>query len=129
MVVVEAKFKKQFQCCDYPNKKLIYRWVHKFITHGTFLNVNTEVYRDSECRHSDWSKSLRNPDNAKATRDLVVSNPRKSMHRLRQEFGIRRESVRRISAKDQQLNPCRMQIQHKLFQADTRNRANSFVTI
>ena len=73
---------------------MIYRWVNKFRTHGTVHHLNRkDTNRQS---HSGRSKSWRTPHNVAAVRDSVVHSPSKSVCRRSQEFGINRESVRRI---------------------------------
>ena len=52
--------------------------------------------------------------NIDAVRDSVGYSPRKSLRLRSQEFGIPRESIRRILVKDLHLYPYRIQIKHKL---------------
>ena len=55
-------------------------------------------------------------------RDSVGRSPRKSPRGRSQELGINRESIRRISVKDLQLYPYRIQIRHKFTKVDMEKR-------
>ena len=59
--------------------------------------------------------------NIDAVRDSVGCSPRKSLRRCSQEFGIPRESIRRVLVKDLHLFPYRIQIKHKLAEGDRKN--------
>ena len=53
----QLQFKKRFGCREFPVHSMIYRWVNKFRTHGTLLNLNRkDTNRQS---HSGRPKSLR----------------------------------------------------------------------
>ena len=36
----QLQFKERFGCREFPVHSMIYRWVHKFKTHGTVHNLN-----------------------------------------------------------------------------------------
>ena len=55
--------------------------------------------------------------------ETVGQSPRKSLQCRSQELGINHESKRRILVKDLKLYPYRIQIKHKLTQADMENHA------
>ena len=82
---------------EFPVHSMIYRWVNKFRTHGTLLNLNSKDTRQS---HYGWPKSPRAPSKVAAVRDSVVCSPDKSLRRRSQELGINLESVRRILIAD-----------------------------
>ena len=71
IIVVQTRFRRQFQCLLYPDKRRIHMWVKKFMEHGTFLNLNAKGRRDT---HSVRPKSARSPVNTKAVRDSVGHN-------------------------------------------------------
>ena len=81
----------------------------------TVLNLNAKGKRDT---YSGRPKSARSQENIDAIRDSLGRSPRKSLRRHSQELGINRESIRRILVKDLQLYLYRIQIKHKLTQAD-----------
>jgi len=116
----QLQFKERFGCREFPVHSMIYRWVNKFRTHGTVHNLNRkDTYRQS---HSGRPKSSRTPHNAAPVRDSFVHSSSKSVHRRSQEFGINRESVRRILIADLHMHPYRMQIKQKLTLDDMRKR-------
>ena len=94
----QLQFKKRFRCREFPFHSMIYRWVNKFKTHGTVLNLNRkDTNRQS---HSGRPKSSRALSKVAAVRDSVVRSPVKSLRRRSQELGINRESERRIFIAD-----------------------------
>ena len=116
---VQRRFRQKFQCRHYPDKSLVHRWAQKFREHGTALNLNVKGKRDT---YSGQPKSARSQENIDAIRDSIGRSPRKSLRRRSQEFGINRESIRRILVKNLQLYLYRVQIKHKLTQADMEKR-------
>ena len=99
---------------------MIYRWVNKFTTHGTVLNLNRkDTNRQS---HSGRPKSSRAPSKVAAVRDSVVRSQGKSLRRRSQQLGINRESVRRILIADLNMHPYRIQIKQKLTPDDMKKR-------
>ena len=116
---VQRGFRRKFQCRHYPDKRFIYRSTQKFREHGTVLNLNARGKRDT---YSGRPKSARSQENIDAIRDSLGRSPRKSLRRRSQELGINRESIRRILVKDLQLYLYRIQIKHKLTQADMEKR-------
>ena len=71
---MQTRFRRQFQCRLYRDKRRIHIWVKKFMEHGTFLNLNAKGRRDT---HSVRQKSARSPVNTKAVRDSVDHNSRR----------------------------------------------------
>ena len=66
----QLQFKERFGCREFPIHSMIYRWIHKFRTHGTVHNLNRkDTNRQS---HSGRPKSTRTPRNVAAVRDSVV---------------------------------------------------------
>ena len=116
---IQGRFRQKFQCRHYPDKRLIHRWAQEFREHGTVLNLNANGKTDT---YSGRPKSARSQENIDAIRDSVGRSPRKSLRRRSQERGINREATRRILVKDLQLHPYRIQINHKLTQADMEKR-------
>ena len=116
----QLQFKKRFGCREFPVHSMIYRWVNKFRTHGTVLNLNRkDTNRQS---HSGRPKSSRAPSKVAAVRDSVVRSPGKSLRRRSQELRINRESVRRILIADLNMYPYRIQIKQKLTPDDMKKR-------
>ena len=116
----QLQFKKRFRCREFPVHSMIYRWVNKFRTHGTVLNLNRkDTNRQS---HTERPKSSRALSKVAAVRDSVVRSPGKSLRRRSQELGINRESVRRILTSDLNMNPYRIQIKQKLTPDDMKKR-------
>ena len=116
---VQRRFRLEFQCRHYPGKRLIHRWAQKFREHWTSLNLNAKGKRDT---YSGRPQSARSLENIDAIRDSVGRSPRKSLRRRSQELSINREFIRRILVKDLQLCPYKIQIKHKLTQADMEKR-------
>ena len=72
----QLQFKKRLGCRKFPVLSMIYRWVNKFRTHGTVINLNRkDTNRQS---HSGRPKSSRAPRKVAAVRDSVVRSPGKS---------------------------------------------------
>ena len=115
----QRRFRWKFQCRHYPDKRSVHRWAQKFREHRTALNLNA---KDKRVTYSGRPKSARSQENIDGIRDSVVRSPRKSLRCHSQELGINRESIRRILVKDLQLYPYRIQIKHKLTQADMEKR-------
>ena len=116
---VQRRFCRKFQCRHHPDKRLIHRWAQKFRKHGAVLNLNAKGKRDT---YSGQTKSARSQENIDAVRASIGRSPRKSLRRRSQELGISRESIRRILVKDLLFYPYRIQIKHKLSQADMEER-------
>jgi len=72
--------------------------------------------------YSGREKSARTEENIAAVRDSVGRSPRKSVCRRSQELGMTRESLRRVLTYDLNLYPYRIQIKHKLTNADKKKR-------
>ena len=67
----QLQFKKRFACREFPVHSMICRWVNKFRTHGTVLNLNRrDANRQS---HSGRQKSSRAPSKVAAVRDSVCA--------------------------------------------------------
>ena len=115
LCAVQRCFRRKFQCRHYPDKRLIHWWAQKFREHGTVLDLNAKDKRDI---YSGRPKSARSQENIDAIRDSIGQSPRKSLQRGSQAIGINREFKRRTLVKDLQLYPYRIQIKHKLTQAD-----------
>ena len=116
----QLQFKKRFGCREFLVHSMIYRWVIKFRTHGTVLNLNRkDTNRQS---HSGRPKSSRALSKVAAVRDSVDRSPSKSLRRRSQELGINRESVRRILIADLNMYPYRIQIKQKLTPDDMKKQ-------
>ena len=113
---VQRRFCRKFQCRHHPDKRLIHWWPQKFREHGAVLNLNAKGKKDT---YSGQTKSEGSQENIDAT---IGRSPRKSLRRRSQELGISRESIKRILLKDLQFYPYRIQIKHKLSQADMEKR-------
>ena len=116
----QLQFKKRFGCREFPVRSMIYRWVNKFRTRGTVLNLNCkDTNRQS---HSGRPKSSRALNKVAAVRDSVVRSQGKSLRRRSQELGINRESVQRILIADLNMYPYWIQIKQKLTSDDMKKR-------
>ena len=102
----QLQFKKRFGCREFPVHSMIYRWVNKFRTHGTVLNLNRKGTNRQP--HSGRPKLSRAPSKVAAVRDSVVRSPGKSLRRQSQELEINRESERRILIADLNMYPYRI---------------------
>ncbi len=120
VTTAQARFRKEYKSRHYPCKSIILKWTQKFRKKGTVLNLNSKsVDRDT---HSGRPASARTPEKIDAVRDSVARSPKKSLRRRSQDLGIPRESMRRILLKDLRLYPYRIQVKHKLTQADMDKR-------
>ena len=115
---VQARFRREFNFNNYPDKSQIYRWVNKFRTSGTVQKLSSKA---GEVRSGPHLRA-RTAENVAAVRDSVGRSPKKSIRRRSQELGIARKSVRRILLKDLHLYAYRIQIKQKLTQADKDKR-------
>jgi len=45
--VVQASFRRKFQCCHAPLKSRMFDWIQKFRENGTVQNLNSKGLRDT----------------------------------------------------------------------------------
>ena len=117
--VVQASFRRKFQCCHAPSKSRIFDWIQKFREYGTVQNLNSKGLRDT---YSGRTVSARTQRNIDAVRDSVSRSPKKSLRRRSQLLGMSRESLRRVLKKDLHLYPYHIQIKQKLTEVDMKKR-------
>ena len=79
--VVQASFRRKFQCLYAPSKNKFFDWNQKFREYGTAQNLNLKSLRDT---HSGRTVSGRTQRNIDAVRDSVGRSPKKSLRRRSQ---------------------------------------------
>ena len=111
---VQAKFCRKFNFNNYPQKSQIYCWVHKFQATGSANNLNEKAENPRFGR----KLTARCPDYMDVVRDSVRISLKKSLGICSQELCLSCALLQRIFKKRSQLYTYRIQMKHKLTQAD-----------